>query len=57
MNPREALGEYASQQARAVQDVREEAKQLVAGYLRSTGREPLLSFRGTSLTLPVARHP
>lgn len=32
VNPREALGEYASQQARAVQDVREEAKQLVAGY-------------------------
>ncbi len=44
VNPREALGEYASQQARAVQDVREEAKQLVAGYLRSTGREPLLQL-------------
>lgn len=42
VNPREALSNYATQQARAVQDVRQEARQLVTGYLNSTGRSDLL---------------
>lgn len=42
INPREALGEYATQQARAVQEVRQEAKLFVTDYLKSTGRSELL---------------
>lgn len=41
VNPREALGEYASQQGRAVQEIRREAEQLVMEYLEATGRDGL----------------
>ncbi|MGH9023901.1 MAG: hypothetical protein ACRDV9_12510 [Acidimicrobiia bacterium] len=44
INPREALGEYATQQARAVQEVRQEAKVFVTAYLESTGRRELLQL-------------
>lgn len=44
VNPRAALGEYATQQGRAVQEVRREAEDIVSSYLDATGRSHLLDL-------------
>lgn len=44
VNPREALGEYANQQQRAVQEIRREAESIVREYLATTSREHLLQL-------------
>lgn len=44
VNPREALGEYAVQQGRSVQEIRREAESLVFEYLGATGREHLAAL-------------
>ena len=44
MNPREALGKYAKEQQRAVQEVRREAESIVRGYLATTDQEQLLQL-------------
>lgn len=44
VNPREALNVYATEQRRAVQEIRQEAEQLVRDYLTATGRSELLGL-------------
>lgn len=49
VNPREALGKYAMEMGRAVQEIRREAQEVVVEYLTATGRSDLLQLvhRGT----------
>lgn len=44
VNPREALGRYASEQQRAVQEIRGEAEAIVRSYLEMTGRTRLFDL-------------
>lgn len=44
VNPREALGEYATEQGRAVQEVMREAQDIVSSYLDATGRSHLMDL-------------
>lgn len=50
INPRDALNVYAAEQRRAVQQIRQEAEDLVRGYLDATGRSELFDLvaRGQS---------
>ncbi len=50
INPRDALNVYAVEQRRAVQQIRQEAEDLVRGYLDATGRSELFDLvaRGQS---------
>ena len=44
MNRREALGEYANEQQRSVQQIRYEAESIVWSYLEATGRSRLFDI-------------
>jgi hypothetical protein len=44
VNPREALGKYASEQQRAVQEIRGEAESIVREYLDAANRRHLLQL-------------
>ena len=44
VNPRQALGEYAHQQRRAIQEIRNEAESIVRSYLEATTRQHLLDL-------------
>jgi hypothetical protein len=44
VNPREALGKYANEQQRAVQEIRREAESIVREYLATTDQEHLLAL-------------
>jgi len=44
VNPRDALGDYAAEQGRAVQEVRREAEAIVSSHLDATGRAHLMEL-------------
>jgi hypothetical protein len=48
VNPRAALNEYAVEQGRAVQEIRDEAKRSVREYLDAAGRSDLFDLVGSS---------